>query len=59
MRDIDRDVEAARPLPDHHRILLFGEEREVELMWNNATNEVCSAVMPFNTVEEVPRPTAE
>jgi hypothetical protein len=36
-----------KPLPDSYRFLLFGEKREVELVWNGKTNEVCAAVLPF------------
>lgn len=33
-RDIRKYLEADKPLPDKYRFLLFGEKREVELVWN-------------------------
>ena len=36
-----------KPLPDKYRFLLFDEKREVELVWNGKTNEVCNVVLPF------------
>jgi len=36
-----------RSLPDKYRFLLFEEKREVELVWNGKTGEVCNIVLPF------------
>ena len=36
-----------RALPDKYRFLLFEEKREVELVWNGKTSEVCNVVLPF------------
>ncbi len=46
-QDIIRYLEAAKPLPDKYRFLLFADKREVELVWNGKTSEVCSLVLPF------------
>ena len=48
-QEILRFVEADKPLPDKYRFLLFDDKREVELVWNGKTNEVCNivAVPPF------------
>ena len=43
-RDLFKLVEAGKPLPDKFRFLLFGDKREVELVWNGKTNEVCNVV---------------
>src|SRR3954470_22786797 len=57
--DILRFLEADKPLPDQYRFLLFDEKREVELVWNGKTNEVCNVVLPFQTIEQVDEPRAE
>ena len=59
IRDINRHLEAGRPLPDHYRFLLFDDKREVELVWNGKTNEVCNIVLPFQVIEQVDEPRAE
>ncbi|MCP5137860.1 MAG: site-specific DNA-methyltransferase [Gammaproteobacteria bacterium] len=58
-RDILEHLEADRPLPDKYRFLLFDEKREVELVWNGKSNEVCNIVLPFQTIEQVDEPRAE
>jgi DNA modification methylase len=59
IRDVLRHLEAGRPLPDHYRFLLFDDKREVELVWNGKTNEVCNLVLPFQVIEQVDEPRAE
>ncbi|WP_139225193.1 hypothetical protein [Nitrosomonas sp. Nm34] len=46
IRDITQSLEAGT-LPDKYRFLLFEDKREVELVWNSKTNEVCNIVLPF------------
>lgn len=58
-QEILRYVEADKPLPDKFRFLLFEEKREVELVWNGKTNEVCNIVLPFQVIEQVDEPRAE
>lgn len=58
-RDIIKLLEADKPLPDKYRFLLFGDKREVELVWNGKSNEVCNIVLPFQTIEQVDEPRAE
>jgi DNA modification methylase len=58
-RDIIKCIEAGRDLPDKYRFLLFEEKREVELVWNGKTNEVCNVVLPFQTIEHIDEPRAE
>jgi len=58
-REIIKHLEADRPLPEKYRFLLFKEKREVELVWNGKTNEVCNVVLPFQTIEHVDEPRAE
>jgi len=58
-REIIRYLEADKPLPDKYRFLLFGDKREVELVWNEKTNEVTNVVLPFQVIEQVDEPRAE
>jgi DNA modification methylase len=58
-REIIRYIEAGKPLPDKFRFLLFEEKREVELVWNGKTNEVCNIVLPFQVIEQVDEPRSE
>lgn len=59
IRDIVKLPEAGKPLPEKYRFLLFEEKREVELVWNGKTNEVCNVVLSFQTIEQVDEPRAE
>jgi DNA modification methylase len=58
-QEILRFIEADRPLPDKYRFLLFADKREVELVWNGKTSEVCNIVLPFQVIEQVDEPRAE
>src|SRR3989338_4753629 len=58
-RDIIKLLERDQPLPDKYRFLLFADKREVELVWNGKTNEVCNIVLPFQTIEEIDEPREE
>jgi len=59
IRDINRYLEEGKPLPEKYRFLLFEDKREVELVWNGKTSEVCNAVLPFQVIEQVDEPRAE
>ncbi len=48
--------QAGNPLPDKYRFLLFEDKREVELVWNGKTNEICNIVLPFQVIEQVDEP---
>jgi adenine-specific DNA-methyltransferase len=58
-QEIIRYLEADKPLPDKYRFLLFEDKREVELVWNGKTGEVCNIVLPFQVIEQVDEPRAE
>lgn len=58
-QEIIRYIEADKPLPDKFRFLLFEDKREVELVWNGKTNEVCNVVLPFQIIEQVDEPRSE
>ncbi len=59
IRDITKYLEAGKPLPDMYRFLLFEEKREVELVWNGKTNEICNVALPFQVIEQVDEPRRE
>ena len=59
IRDINRHLEAGKSLPDKYRFLLFEDKKEVELVWNGKTGEVCNVVLPFQVIEQVDEPRAE
>ncbi len=59
IRDIIQHLEAGKSLPEKYRFLLFEDKREVELVWNGKTNEVCNIVLPFQVIEQVDEPRAE
>lgn len=58
-RDLIQLIQAGRPLPEKYRFLLFEDRREVELVWNGKTADVCTAVLPFQTLEHVDEPREE
>ena len=58
-QEVIRFLEADKSLPDKYRFLLFEDKREVELVWNGKTNEVCNIVLPFQSIELVDEPRAE
>jgi len=58
-RDIIKQIEADKPLPDKYRFLLFEDKREVELVWNGKNNEVTNVVLPFQVIEQVDEPRNE
>jgi site-specific DNA-methyltransferase (adenine-specific)/adenine-specific DNA-methyltransferase len=58
-RDLIKRIEHGKPLPDKYRFLLFDDKREVELVWNGKTREVCTAILPFQTLEHIDEPRKE
>jgi site-specific DNA-methyltransferase (adenine-specific)/adenine-specific DNA-methyltransferase len=58
-RDLVKLIEQGKPLPEKYRFLLFEDKREVELVWSGKTREVCTAVLPFQTLEHVDEPRKE
>jgi hypothetical protein len=58
-QEIVRFIEADKPLPEKYRFLPFEDKREVELVWNGKTNEVCNIVLPFQVIEQVDEQRAE
>ena len=60
-RDLIGLIQSGKALPEKYRFLLFEDKREVELVWNGKTRDVCTTVLPFQTLEHVdePRPEAK
>ena len=58
-REIIACIEAGKPLAQKYRFLIFGDAREVELVWNGKTAEVCNVVLPFQRIEQVDEPRSE
>ena len=52
-------LERGEPLPERFRWLLFAEPRETELIWPGKTSEVTTAVLPFQSIEQIDEPRAE
>ncbi len=58
-RDLIQLIQQGRPLPEKYRFILFEDKREVELVWNGKTREVCTTVLPFQSLEHVDEPRKE
>jgi len=58
-RDLMKLIEQGKPLPEKYRFLLFADKREVELVWSGKNREVCTAVLPFQTLEHIDEPRKE
>ncbi len=58
-RDLTALIQAGKPLPERYRFLLFDDKREVELTWAGKTRDVCTAVLPFQTLEHIDEPRKE
>ncbi len=59
-QELIRLIEGNRPLPDKYRWILFdSNRRQVELVWNGKTPDVCATVLPFQTIEHIDEPRAE
>lgn len=59
IREINQYLEAGKALPEKYRFLLFDDKREVELVWNGKTGDVCNVVLPFQVIEQVDEPRSE
>ncbi len=58
-RDLMQLIQAGKPLPEKYRFILFEDKREVELVWNGKTADVCTTVLPFQTLEHIDEPRKE
>jgi adenine-specific DNA-methyltransferase len=55
-RDLTQLIQQGKPLPEKYRFILFEDKREVELVWNGKTRDVCTTVLPFQSLEHVDEP---
>jgi len=58
-RDLIELIQQGKALPGKYRFILFEDQREVELVWNGKSREVCTTVLPFQTLEHVDEPRVE
>ena len=58
-RDLFALISQGKALPEKYRFILFEDKREVELVWNGKTRDVCTTVLPFQTLEHIDEPRAE
>lgn len=58
-RDLFTLIRDGRPLPEKYRFILFEDKREVELVWNGKTRDVCTTVLPFQSLEHIDEPRRE
>lgn len=58
-RDLTQLLQQGKPLPEKYRFILFEDKREVELVWNGKSRDVCTTVLPFQTLEHVDEPRKE
>ena len=55
-RDLTQLIQEGRVLPEKYRFVLFEDKREVELVWNGKTRDVCTTVLPFQSLEHIDEP---
>jgi DNA modification methylase len=58
-RDLVTLIQQGKALPEKYRFILFEDKREIELVWNGKTRDVCTTVLPFQTLEHVDEPRVE
>jgi len=58
-RDLVTLIQQGKTLPEKYRFVLFEDKSEVELVWNGKTRDVCTTVLPFQTLEHVDEPRTE
>lgn len=58
-RDLIALIQQGQALPEKYRFVLFEDKREVELVWNGKTRDVCTTVLPFQSLEHVDEPRKE
>jgi site-specific DNA-methyltransferase (adenine-specific)/adenine-specific DNA-methyltransferase len=58
-RDLTQLIQQGKALPEKYRFILFEDKREVELVWNGKTRDVCTTVLPFQSLEHIDEPRRE
>jgi len=49
-RDVLNLIREGKALPEKYRFILFEDKRQAELVWNGKTRDVCTTVLPFQTL---------
>ena len=57
-RDLITLMQQGKAFPEKYRFILFEDKSEVELVWNGKTRDVCTTVLPFQTLEHIDEPRA-
>ena len=52
-------IDAGKPLPTEYRLRLFADAPETELIWKGKSTEVTTAVLPFQSIEQIDEPRAK
>jgi DNA methylase len=55
-RDLTALMQQGKAFPEKYRFILFADKSEVELVWNGKTRDVCTTVLPFQTLEHIDEP---
>ena len=58
-RDLTERILGGKYLPEKYRFLLFEDKKEVELVWNGKSRDVCNTILPFQTLEHIDEPRKE
>jgi DNA modification methylase len=58
-RDLVTMIQQGKALPEKYRFILFDDKSEVELVWNGKNRDVCTTVLPFQTLEHIDEPRTE
>ncbi|MFA5774365.1 MAG: DNA methyltransferase [Ilumatobacteraceae bacterium] len=58
-RDLIQLIQNGKALPEKYRFILFEDKREVELLWNGKNRDICTTVLPFQSLEHVDEPRQE
>lgn len=58
-RDLVQLIQQGKPLPEKYRFILFEDKREIELVWNGKSREICTTVLPFQSLEHIDEPRTE
>ena len=56
IRDITTLLEQSKSLPEKYRFVLFGDQRNFELVWDGKSNAVTDVQLPFQVIEQVNYP---
>ncbi len=55
-REIENCLKTGKSLPDKYRFLLFDDDRQVELLWQDKNSNVTRNVLPFQYIEHLDEP---